>query len=1170
MNDPKVLAFPLPDVGARRRIQDDLDTNLLVEAGAGSGKTTELVNRMVALVATGTARVDEIAAVTFTRKAAGELRERFQARLEREVRSGERTEEEVALLRQALENIDRAFLGTIHAFCARLLRERPLEVGLDPGFQELTPEERRGFYAEYWEAYLERLARDSDPILEELSRAGLRTSHLYGLFEHLSENPDVAFPTAQTAPPAGNEMTGVRRELEAIVRTGMELMPDRVPDKDYDSLQKKIRTAAFTLDVTGWKSAADFFEALALLQKDGPTGHKATYNRWRDKALTKALEARVNDFGVGDTTATRLLDRWYAHRYALALRLARTAAQDFAEHRRRTGRLDFQDLLLLTARLLRENTVARVDLGTRYRRLLVDEFQDTDPLQAEIMLLLASEPETHSDGMADDATDDEAEGDRDPVTADEADGRALVAEAAWRVAVPRPGALFVVGDPKQSIYRFRRADIQLYDFVKRRFADFGGAVELTSNFRSRPPIGDLVNQLFDHADFFPPVSTPEQARFEPLNTRPPETPAAAEGVFWYALDPRQDNWAAVSADDAGRLATWIRARVDAGERGPGDFLVLTRLTRGLSTYARALEEQGLPVQVTGAGVGVETELRELLALLECMIDPTDPVKVVTVLVGLFFGFDHERLVAHRLAEGTFEIIRPGDQGHAEVRAALHTLHGWWRWASREPADVFLGRLVPELGLLPLAAAGELGSIRAGALVFALDAVRGAALAGDASLPGALAALRTALDAREAEAPLEPGREDVVRLMNLHQAKGLEARVVVLADPSGQAPKGRDLHVERHPDGTSVGYLSVTEKWGDQRRGQRLLARPSEWPEKEAAEARFEAAEEVRLLYVAVTRAREELVVSRWPAKPGSSPWSPLDGSLRDHAREVTLDAAPPRPRAPLEVEPAEIRSRVEAAGRALAAAAVPTYRTVSVTDVSKADVGERAVPSDVPDPVLNPETRFRGYSWGSAVHGALAAAAADDSEVTLRAACRALLVEHGRPLDDHGEPTELDELVRLVRSVRSSELWRRAVAAGRVLVEVPFAVPGVTRPPPRPAPPPESAKGEERGRVQRQLDLFAGAAPAEATAPGDVAPEPEDESMPSVLEGVVDLAFREKGGWVIADYKTDVGTDPDFGARVETYRRQVDLYAAAWTRLTGEPVKERVLFFTSQARMEVW
>jgi ATP-dependent helicase/nuclease subunit A len=287
------------------------------------------------------------------------------------------------------------------------------------------------------------------------------------------------------------------------------------------------------------------------------------------------------------------------------------------------------------------------------------------------------------------------------------------------------------------------------------------------------------------------------------------------------------------------------------------------------------------------------------------------------------------------------------------------------------------------------------------------------------------------------------------------------------------------------------------------------------------------------------------------------------------ARELSLEPRAAAPHPVLELAPDELRRRVAESRARLEERAFPSFRHVSVTDVAKHAPEGPGVEPPEEGPARDTATRFRGYSWGSAVHGALAAAAADDSELALRSACRALLVENGRPLDDHGEPRELEELVALVRAVRGSELWRRAAAAGRAYAEVPFAAPGVTRPPPRPIPEPEP-EGGRSGRGLRQLDLFGGASPpsgVDAPEPGDVE---EDASVPSVLEGVVDLAFREKGGWVIADYKTDVGTDPDFPARLEAYRRQVDLYAEAWARLTGEPVKERVLFFTAQGRIESW
>ncbi len=1167
--DPPVLELPLPDRRARERILTDLDTNLLVEAGAGSGKTTALVGRMVALLESGSAEISEIAAVTFTRKAAGELRERFQAELEerlRRVRTAvdPQSAEQELRLRVALDGIDRAFIGTIHSFCGRILRERPLDIGLDPDFEELPVEERVGIRAEFWRAYLERLARDSAPVLEDLARAGLRVSGLFELFDRLVENPDVEFPADALDPPDPNDFQALRATLEGIVDRAWELMDDVPPPRGWDSLQNKLRRIHFERDISGWDRPSDFFDAVALLCKTG-SPHKTTFNRWRDKELTRSLVADINAFGLGDTPAQRLVDQWYAHRYALAIKLCRSAERAFYEHRLRIGKLDFQDLLVLSARLLREQPSVRRQLGRKWRRLLVDEFQDTDPLQAEIMLLLASDPDGGGVESA------EESGDHCPD---------------WRAVVPRDGALFVVGDPKQSIYRFRRADIELYGFVRDRFRDFGEVVVLTTNFRSRPEIGDLVNQLFAGEAFFPEKATREQAAFEPLDTRPPTEEVPCEGVFVYDIAPEQRSKAGATSDDALRLASWIRGRIGNGERTPGDFLILTRQRGNLDNYAAALEEYGVPVDVTGAGVGVAEELRELEVFLECMIDPTNPVRVVSTLVGLFFGLDYERLVSHRLADGAFDVMTPSASGDREVVAAVSSLHSWWRLATSQPADVFVTSFATEMGLLPLAASGDLGALRAGALVYALDAIRSAAYGGDSSLPGALRALRSALALREAEAPLEPGRENAVRLMNLHQAKGLEGTVVILANPTESRSRAPDIHIARSSEGEAHGFLRVFEHRGAFRSPQDL-ARPHGWRESEEAELRFDRAEEVRLLYVAVTRAREELVVSRWPGGKGASPWSSLDPWLDEHAEplELGLEDAPERPVVARSSE--SISASIEEAKGAVSELARPTYTVTSVSRLAKAATeSESSRSSSRPEGMieasraLEKEARhlFRGFAWGTVVHDALALAARELEIEHLQVAYRDLLVSHQRPLDDHGEPTELDELVDLVAAVQGSELWRRAEASEERLVEVSFSTPFevVKDAPKDPLPAvPSSA-------VRKQLDLFGtlgdgGGGEGEADPPSadrvdavkpDAAASVGD--APLILEGVIDLAFLEDGGWVVADWKTDLGTDPHFESRVVAYRRQVETYAEAWSRLTGDRVKERILFFTTQGREERW
>ena len=264
------------------------------------------------------------------------------------------------------------------------------------------------------------------------------------------------------------------------------------------------------------------------------------------------------------------LDRWLAHRYGLAIAFVRRAAMKFAEERLRIGMLSFHDLLMLTARLLREHPDVRRDLGERYRYVLIDEFQDTDPIQAELLFLLASEP----DGRR--ATD-------------------------WRTVVPRPGALFVVGDPKQSIYRFRRADIVVYNQVRARFEAFGAVLLLTTNFRSRQTLADMVNEVFDHPDRFPREETDRQARFAPMVPHPREA-SGPEGVFSYAVPKARRSRDAASLE-ADILASWIRARIKKGERRAGDFLVLTRQKAHLDLYARALEERNVTIEVSGAAGG---------------------------------------------------------------------------------------------------------------------------------------------------------------------------------------------------------------------------------------------------------------------------------------------------------------------------------------------------------------------------------------------------------------------------------------------------------------------------------------------------------------------------------------------------------------------------------------
>lgn len=1129
----KPVAGEPPDHKVRTQIREDLESNLLVEAGAGSGKTRSLVERMVALVRARHCKVEEIAAVTFTRKAAAELRQRFQVALECQARRARNKAEqmpgsagsphavEAEALEKAVENLDAAFLGTIHSFCAKMLRERPLEAGLDPGFREMKETEAREMQKTFWTDFLERLAAAGDRRLKELDDVGLAPNQLQNLFETQVENPDVNFGSAPVDPPDPSEIEAVRIEFDRLLNRVAGLMPVREPTRGWDSFAARVRTLLYWKRAQGWDNRIVFFDALARVYQKKC---RPTQNRWLDGPAIKALAAEFEEFAGKGSEACRLLESWWAHRYPFAVQFAAAAAAEFAQERKEAGALTYQDDLVLAAELLRENPNVRRDLGKRYKRLLVDEFQDTDPLQAEILFLLASDPQ-------------------------------LAAEAAscteWLRVEPRPGALFVVGDPKQSIYRFRRADIALYELVKERFEAFGRVVGLEANFRSLKCIEDVVAGVFDDEEMFPASAVESQAAFAPLRAQRDPAEHGRGRATCYGVDGPNQGKAVFN--EAQLIASHVVRQIESGERQAGDFMILTRTRQYLSVYARALEQRSVPVEVSGTGAAADfaDKLSAFVLLFKCLADPEHPVHVLGVLVGPFFGIgladlaDYKNQHRKRESYGScFIINRPSpDWTSGPVAEALTTLHDWWQLARKEPADATAERLADATAVFPFAAAGDLGQLRAGSLVYLLDAVRARVLEGDASLTGAVHAMETALDWEDAEISLVPGQGNAVRVMNLHQAKGLEAKVVFLATPFGEYYRAPSMYVSRGHDGVPRGSMPVVQCAGFR---QEVIARPLSWEADEKAETAFAKGEKTRLLYVAATRARDELWVGRCHglSRNAVSPWEPVQAWIKKAVAQDAGAAAAwvdemPRDDPPVRAAfggEADLASRGDAAKTAIKDAGEASYVVETVTQRAKTEDGSPPETTESAFAVTDLRPLKGGYDWGHVVHQVLMAAGNGESGDRLRQRARHLLVEHGR-VDERGEPVELDTLMEVTEGVRGSEIWRRAMASPERYTEMPIAA---CRPP-------------------------SDSLPARASASGDGSP-----AVAEVLEGVVDLVFREGDAWVVADYKTDTGEDPDFRKRLPGYRAQVDLYAECWERITGEPVRERWLVFIARGRAETW
>ena len=1058
------------DQQARETIRTELLSNILVEAGAGSGKTQMLAERMAAGVAEGVYQIEHMAAVTFTRKAASELRGRFHHALEARLaaaRSRKGAGEEIARLEAALANLERFFAGTIHSFCARLLRERPVESQVAPGFVELDEVEDLELRRRVWREFVTAARRDGDPDVAALLEGDIRIKDLDDAFAKLCDNEDVEFPegdgTCPDPKPAAKALTAFWAKFEPHMpssidddtRCGMLLAAQKFRGQ-WRVGQKRLHRPA----------------TVAALLGEWDRESKITMKWWSDnpagqKKIRAAIVALHEEFHA--EVVAPYLAAWRHYVYRLSIRLLTRARTAAAAERRRLNTLNYGDLLNLTARVLRENATVRRALQEKYRYLLVDEFQDTDPVQAEIVFWLAEDPG---------GTRTKQSGGQD-----------------WREVPLRRGALFVVGDPKQSIYRFRRADIDIYNIVRKRFSRKGAGLvlPLTLNFRSGLDLCGFANSVFGKT--FPPQPTVHSPQFAPLDPQPKQRTRGQVCTLTHTCDKDE-----LIARDAEQIAAFIRSQVDTGVRSYSDFLILTRKKTGrITPYADALEALNIPTEVSGAGAfGESAEVQAITKLLRSLADPQDQLALVAVLRGPLFGISDPELYAFKRSDGWFSYVaadlqvRTSDRATDRVWSALDALSRYYRWTRVLPASTALERILEDSGYLAFAATTP-GGVDAGDVLHAVDRVRQVVESG-----GSLADAADALEAdREATSeveslPLAPGRTDVVRLMNLHKAKGLEANVVFLADPQGGVRPRADIHIER--DGLHArGWLKIVRK-SEGSWAETLLGEHADWAAHEAAELPYVEAEEHRLLYVAATRAREVLVVSRWSKKPGEGAWGKLSPFLAkvaelkvpahvEAASTLALDCSEAA-RHEAEAHRAAAHARVNQASWSITSATAEAHHIARMTrsvDPSPDD------PSKVVVANTSSHRADAGQAWGTLIHGLLEHAMRHENVTRddLRRLGMWLTVEEPRLRE------VLDLAIDTVLQVAKATVWTDAKASSHS-VETAFS--------------------------------FA-------------------DSKNSIVNGVIDLMFERDGQHHVIDYKTDV----DATLRAEAYAAQLKTYERALT-----------------------
>ncbi len=589
-------------------------------------------------MASGLTTISHIVAVTFTNKAAGELKLRLRQELDR-ARNSTITANERRNIEDALEHLEEASIGTIHSFCAQILRERPVEAVVDPAFEELSEQQASRIYERAFRAWIQRklgagapglrraLVRlasrdtfDGASPIEQLQYAAWKLIewrdhpapwrtvpfHREPEVDRLVEQVQLIAEAASRCQKRNDNLVKSLRPAQALA-TWIE-RAESARDRDYDSLESLLIKLIRDIKKNPQKGSGLFAEGLPREQVVQARQH-----------LLEQLQAFQNAADA-DLAAVLRGEMW-----------------DLVEHydrlKRRAGKLDFVDLLLLARDLVRGNPEVRRYLQDRFTHIFIDEFQDTDPLQAEILLLLAA--------------DDPAQGD-------------------WRNITPKPGKLFVVGDPKQSVYKFRRADVVLYREIRDGLAQRGaGVVQLTTSFRALRPIQQLVNAAFETE--MQDDAESGQAAYAPLNgdtpaidgqpsiiALPAPRPYGSMRVSKLAIDACLPETIVAFCDWLVRKSGWkIRDPEDPAQLLPLSSKHICLLFRRFTNYGRditrdyvrGLEAREIPHLLVGSkSFHSREEVETLRAALTAIEWPEDELSVFATLKGSLFAIPDNLLL----------------------------------------------------------------------------------------------------------------------------------------------------------------------------------------------------------------------------------------------------------------------------------------------------------------------------------------------------------------------------------------------------------------------------------------------------------------------------------------------------------------------------------------------
>jgi ATP-dependent exoDNAse (exonuclease V) beta subunit len=828
---------------------------VFVSAGAGTGKTTVIVERFCRAVSERGVDVDSMLVITYTERAAGELRGRIRKRL-------------LELDRHDLaRELDAAWISTIHGFCHRLLKAHPFAAGIDPRFRVVDDSQGRVLRGEAFRTALEEFCGEDEARLRLLASYGGRRLR--------------------------RMLTGVHETLRS---SGLDLRIEAPVQPRLDERLEELRLAA---------SAAEDETALRFLDSTNGPEELLDLSDLRSPELEEPRQA-VEQAAL-EALAAR--DREQLQELLLAYDRAYREAKD------RESALDFEDLQLLARELLRENPEIRERESWRFRSIMVDEFQDTNRLQCELVDLLA---------------DDDSE-------------------------------VFFVGDEFQSIYRFRHADVEVF---RERREQVGGVLALTQNYRSRPEVLEVINHLFaaDFGETFQPLEAagrfPDPAFGPAVELLVTDKESYAEtGVHWRKAEARH-------------IARRVRDLVDAGEATPGEIVLLFAAGTDARMYEEELRALGLPTfRATGRDYYHQQQVVDLLNYLRLLHNRYDDEALLGVLASPFVGVSNDALVLLRRAapkRPLFVGLEKGiPEGVSERDARLFQAfkQRFDRLAALSPSlslERLCERIVSEHDydlavLVQWDGRRRYANLRKLArMARSYEELRGPDVQGFVRF----VAEQDAVGASELEAVAEEEGTDVIRLLTIHSAKGLEFKVVVVADAGRDRGRPDADEILCLPDGR-LGF-----RVADPETGKRLPT--AEYESVKAAEQDAEEAERRRLYYVAMTRAIDRLIVSGAIGERGADAGTPI-GWVLDRLEAGELEDAAT---GPLEIERGGARVLVrldrfapqpEVAPEPLAEEQLELF-AISENGAATLDAPELAPLGEVPAPPLH---RVRRLSYSA-------------------------------------------------------------------------------------------------------------------------------------------------------------------------------------------------------------